>query len=173
MDYDEELRDTLKSDLFGSNSSHLMFMSVLILLSSGLHIYLSNIGNSIANFILGFLTIFFIFNPSVVLIISLMTYSITLSSTLCLLLVITIIKQKVWTSHLNRKIQLFLYLYDILISFVIFSILNKIWRSPCNMSNDVLPNWYYNELELNKQNIWMPFTGVGNTLFKPNDNFNI
>eukprot|EP00375_Theileria_parva_P002417 XP_765095.1 hypothetical protein [Theileria parva strain Muguga] len=98
MDYDEELKDTLKSDLFGSNSSHLVLMSILILLSSGVHIYLTNLGNSIANFILGifslrFLTFFFIFNPSVVLIITLMTYSITLSSTLCLLLVVTLIKQ--------------------------------------------------------------------------------
>ncbi|EAN32812.2 putative integral membrane protein [Theileria parva strain Muguga] len=173
MDYDEELKDTLKSDLFGSNSSHLVLMSILILLSSGVHIYLTNLGNSIANFILGFLTFFFIFNPSVVLIITLMTYSITLSSTLCLLLVVTLIKQKVWIMHLNRKIQLFLYLYDILISFLIFSLLNKIWRSPCNVSNEGLPNWYYNELELNKQNIWTPFTGMGNTLFKPNDTINI
>ncbi|UVC49938.1 hypothetical protein MACK_003560 [Theileria orientalis] len=159
MDYDEELKDTLQSDLFESHSSYLAFLSFLILISFGLHIYTYNTANAIANLALGVLTFYFIFRPSVILIISLMTYSIALGSAYSLVLFVTVFKHpKVWLSSTTKKLEMVLISYDIVLSLLMFSVLNKVWKSPSNTNTDNLPTWYYNEIALNKQNIWMPFT---------------
>ncbi|BAM40253.1 hypothetical protein TOT_020000514 [Theileria orientalis strain Shintoku] len=139
MDYDEELKDTLQSDLFESHSSYLALLSFLILISFGLHIYTYNTANAIANLALG----------------------IALGSAYSLVLFITVFKHpKIWLSSTSKKLELVLILYDIVLSLFMFSVLNKVWKSPSNTNTDNLPTWYYNEIALNKQNIWMPFTGT-------------